>query len=62
MHTGWHLLDVGLGRVVVVDLPQEAGIHVRTKVEGLAVEAAVVGTQLGALAGCQHVLVDDGRG
>ena len=61
MHTRGHLLDVGLGRIVVVDLPQKAGADVRAEVEGLAVEGVVVGAELGALAGCHHALVDGGR-
>ena len=61
MHAGGRLLDVGLGRVVVVHLAQEAGVDVRAEVEGLAVEGGVGGAQLGALAGRHHALVDGRR-
>ena len=41
---------------------QVARVDVGAEVEGLAVEGAVIGAELGALADCQHVLIDDGRG
>ena len=62
MRTRGNLLDVGPGRVVVVHLAQKARANVGAEVEGLAVEGVVVGAELGALAGRQHLLVDHGRG
>ena len=62
MHTCGHLLDVGLGCVIVMNPTQVARVDVGAEVEGLAVEGAVIGAELGALADCQHVLIDDGRG
>ncbi|KAK3607663.1 hypothetical protein CHS0354_010650, partial [Potamilus streckersoni] len=61
MATHWIRLNIGFWDIIVVCFPKEASRNIITKVKRFAVEAVIVGAELGALVGRKDVLINSIR-